>query len=260
MALVQAIDIDVDVVKIKFGVTPRVSTITNDKLTLTLNGNPVASPFKDIIASEHYDSIGRILTLYFNLTLTPQEVYIFKLSGIKDAAGRSYPDFTYQFQVGEQATPNTDVQVIIDDTSPEFEPPVVAPVVVEDHSIKKHVFLDSSIIDGANSGFYVVKTEPANGDVFVEDSFERGRITIQFSQRPNPQFLNSQFIKVQRKKLGSVSRWEQVPIRISMDSYYPTIYVYIPSQDATPVYNTAGTTYFEDGYKYRVKVSKEVGV
>ena len=38
------------------------------------------------------------------------------------------------------------------------------------------------------------------------------------------------------------------------------LYVDFPSMDATPSYFAAGATYFENDYKYRIIVSKDIGI
>ena len=56
------------------------------------------------------------------------------------------------------------------------------------------------------------------------------------------------------------ARWEKVETQISLHSTNPDVFIDFPSNDATPVYNTDGKTYFEKGYKYRIIVSKEIGI
>ena len=48
--------------------------------------------------------------------------------------------------------------------------------------------------------------------------------------------------------------------QISINSHKAEVNVDFPSNDSTPVYYTAGKTYFEKGYKYRIIVSEDVGV
>jgi hypothetical protein len=46
-----------------------------------------------------------------------------------------------------------------------------------------------------------------------------------------------------------------------MHSWKPEVYVDFPSlDDATPSYFTEGKNYFEKGYKYRIKISKDIGI
>ena len=45
-----------------------------------------------------------------------------------------------------------------------------------------------------------------------------------------------------------------------MHSWKPEVYVDFPSLDATPSFNTDGKQYFESNYKYRIIVSKDVGI
>ena len=45
-----------------------------------------------------------------------------------------------------------------------------------------------------------------------------------------------------------------------MHSWKPEVYVDFPSLDSTPSFYIDGKNYFESGYKYRIIVSKEVGI
>ena len=86
-------------------------------------------------------------------------------------------------------------------------------------------------------------------------------MTVEFNARPASNFLNSKYFKAQRKKIQRTpTRWETIEVEISMHSWKPEVYVDFPSTDATPVYNTAGSDYYESGYKYRIIVSKDVGI
>ncbi len=38
------------------------------------------------------------------------------------------------------------------------------------------------------------------------------------------------------------------------------VYVDFPSNDATPVYNDSDGEYYETGYKYRIILSKDIGI
>jgi hypothetical protein len=45
-----------------------------------------------------------------------------------------------------------------------------------------------------------------------------------------------------------------------MHSWKPKVFVDFPSLDATPSYYSSGLNYFETGYKYRIIVSKNIGI
>jgi hypothetical protein len=45
-----------------------------------------------------------------------------------------------------------------------------------------------------------------------------------------------------------------------MHSWKPEVYVDFPSLDSTPSYNAGNKIYFESNYKYRIIVSKDIGI
>jgi hypothetical protein len=47
---------------------------------------------------------------------------------------------------------------------------------------------------------------------------------------------------------------------VSTHSWRAEVYIDFPSLDATPSYFTADKDYFEQGYKYRIKISKDIGI
>ena len=83
-----------------------------------------------------------------------------------------------------------------------------------------------------------------------------------FNERPASNFLSNKYFLCQRKKIQrSPSRWEQVTSDIKMHSWKPEVYVDFPSLDeATPSYFVSGKEYFEKGYKYRIRISKDIGI
>ena len=73
--------------------------------------------------------------------------------------------------------------------------------------------------------------------------------------------MNKNYFKIQRKIIQRTpARWETLEPRVSMHSWKPEVYLDFPSQDATPSFFVSGKEYFESGYKYRIIVSKEIGV
>ena len=104
-------------------------------------------------------------------------------------------------------------------------------------------------------------TNGIDGDFYLDNSYNSGRVTIEFNARPASNFLNAKYFKAQRKKIQRIpSRWESLDANISLHSWKPEVYVDFPSNDATPSYTTSNKEYFETGYKYRIILSKDIGI
>lgn len=236
-----------DHIELTFKVTLKTSSIQNTAFLFTSHdATPVDVNFKPINTVEHYDSISRVLLIYYATEPTPGD-YTLSIEGLKLA--------------NESIVPSEYINLLYPYDAPEsapFEP--VDMVDIQDNSIRREAFISTQTLRVANPYFHVTDTDPESNATYIEDDYKRGRISITFSDRPSPQFLNSQYIKFQKKDITKIGRWETVPINISMDSHFPTIYIYIPSLDATPVYNTEGSDYFEENFKYRIRLSKEIGV
>lgn len=208
----------------------------------------VADPFKPLTLPEDYESISRTITLWFNPaanpSIAPNASYQLQSLGLIDAAGRIIPDASYNFTTGS---------VI----SPEVVPPSPEPISIQDFSVLTDAFVTTT--DGVGSAdFRVLSVEPEES--FVESDANSGRIVIKFSATPGSDYVTGQYFKAQRKPISrGMSRWQNIPVEVSFDTDVPWVYVDFPSLDATPVFNQAGSEYFEPGYKYRVKISKDVG-
>lgn len=254
--LLESIRVYRSYIELQFKKTLKVSTLDESAFSLAKvdDATPVAvsNPFKPTVIEDHYNSISRTFTLFFNQTMTVGQ-YAITIQGIKTATGEDAVEyengqpksylFSYEYEplLPEDSTPSDD--------------PIIF---VEDKSIQKQAFL-SSRTAAVNPGFHIVKTDPPEDSLFVEEDFEQGRITIEFSQRPSPAYVSDEYIRVQKKRLGIVGRrWEKVAAQISLDPESPEVYIYLPSNDATPVFDTADKIYFEDGYKYRVRLSREI--
>ena len=86
-------------------------------------------------------------------------------------------------------------------------------------------------------------------------------LAVEFNARPASNFLNTKYFKAQKKKIQRTpSRWENVGAKVSMHSWKPEVYIDFPSPDATPVFNVDGKEYYTTGYKYRVILSKDIGI
>lgn len=237
---------------VKFLKTITVSSLAAASIQLFTNDTtPVLIPnaFTPLSIPDDYNTIARILELHFNISLSPSTGYTVIVSGLQDAAGNNLVPFTYSFITN----PNT---VITSPVSAE-------PIEIEDHSIKSATFTSFETITEANPEFYIYDTDPDAQNVLLDNAYNNGRVTIRFSRNPSGEYLNSRYFKVQQKTIarGAANRWQDVAgVLISLDSQKRAVYIDFPSQDATPVYNHLGSVYFLDGYKYRIKVSKDVGV
>lgn len=225
-----------------------VSLVQATYTVLTNAATPVNGAFDAINLVNDYDSISRTLTLYYASSIQSNTTYTLKIDGLVDAAGFAQPTMTYTF---------------VTNTTPAINGPIPAePIYVEDHSIRRDAFTSVQTITEANPNFYISATDPDLETPILDSGYNNGRIVIKFSSSPSANYLTSQYFKVQNKILQrGLSRWNLVDgIIISMDSQNPWVYLDIPSQDATPVYNTLGSIYFLDGYKYRIKISKDVAL
>lgn len=247
----------------QFSTTPKVSSLSADKFhlwTTAATPSEIVAPWVPINLSRDYNSISRILRLYFAVAL-PTGSYEVRGVGLLNAAGQPLPTTGYLYGTFSFASAATPIVAL---------PPAPPPVYVEDKSIRGDVFASSEAIYEPNPNFYIVSTDPDQDEPIVEPNYANGRVTFKFSAYPNSTFLTSTFFKVQRKKLGrEFNRWETVPVNRSLDASYPYVYIDFPSADATPVYYSAdatpaydpvGKTYFESGYKYRIRISRNVGI
>ncbi len=246
--------VNIDRVKIKFGRTIKIASITNDKFIVqTSAATPVAvtNPFKTINTLADYNTISRTLTLYWNKTLVSGQEYYIRLAGLLDSANEVVPEEYIVFTKQDAATPSGVSSVTV---------PTVEEIYIEDKSVLDEAYTSYQII-AKNPEFYIKDVDPDNGDFYIDNSYNNGRVTISFNARPATNFLTVQYFKVQRKKIQRTpSRWETVSARIQMHSWRPEVYVDFPSNDATPVYYVEDKTYFETGYKYRITVSKDIGI
>ena len=245
-----AVTLEEDGLSVKFYQSLKASAVSNANFKIFTNtATPVevAGALRTIDMTEDYNSISRVVRLYFAAPLTAGTNYFLRVSGLITTSGASVPAIDYAFTTTGEA--------------PEFSElvPPPEPVFVEDHSIIE-VFDADDIVEGngANIGFYIEGQDPE--DPFVEPESNSGRVTIKFSARPAGNYVTPAYFKAQRKLISrAMNRWENVTTQVSLDGDRPWVYVSFPSLDATPVYGTAGREYFADGYKYRIKISKDVG-
>ncbi len=252
--LIEYATVGPDVVIIKFSRTVKISSILNSNIVVqTTDATPsvVSSPFREINTINDYNQISRILRLYWNKILQSNKQYDIRLVGFVDAANQVIDEEKIRFTTQDSATPSS----IADP-----QPPIIEEILVEDKSILAEPYVTYQIV-AKNPEFYISSVDPSNGEFYIDPSYNNGRVIITFNERPASNFLYSNYFKAQRKRIQRTpSRWENVETNISMHSWKPEVYLDFPSLDATPAYNADGSDYFETNYKYRIIVSKDVGI
>lgn len=252
--LIEYATVGPDIVAIKFARTVKISSIVNSSIIVeTTDATPIVltDPFKTINTINDYNQISRVLRLYWDVVLPGDKEYYIRLVGFVDAASQPIAEEKIKFSIKESATPTSIATP---------QPPIIEEILVEDKSILAEPYVTYQIV-AKNPEFYISSVDPANGDFYIDPSYNNGRVTITFNERPATNFLYSNYFKPQRKRIQrSPGRWETLPAAVSMHSWKPEVYVDFPSIDATPVYFTSGSQYFETGYKYRIIVSKDIGV
>lgn len=251
---VDEIDVFTEYVKISFGLTPKTSTLVNETFEVwTVSATPtqLTDPFQLIDLTENYNSIAKLLTIYWNSdALTANTSYKIVITGLKDASGQLIEDSQYYFSTGDSV-----------EQEEENLPPEETPVEIEDHSIKQTVFTDITTIVAANPDFYIVSVTPENFDFNLPEDYNNGTIEVEFSVLPNALFLNESYFKVQKRLVQRApSRWETLDTVVSGDSSNNTVYVQLPSTDDEPVYGEPDVTYWQEQYKYRLIITKDVGI
>ncbi len=252
--LIESASVDADVVVIKFGRTVKISSLINPNFTVqTTAATPVAinSPFAAINTISDFNQISRTLRLFWDVQLTSGQEYEIVVSNIKDAVNETIPTEKIKFTKLDDATPSTITS---------YSEPVYEEILIEDKSVRTDAFSTVQIL-AKNPNFYIASVDPTNGDFYLDNSYNNGRVTIEFNARPASNFLNAKYFKAQKKKIQRTpSRWETVDANISLHSWKPEVYIDFPSNEATPVYVTSNKEYFETGYKYRIILSKDIGI
>lgn len=247
--------VGVNTVIIKFGRTIKISSLLNANFIVQTDAatpSVVSSPFKAIQTLTDYNQINRTLTLYWNTILSSNTNYLIRIVNLIDSSGITVPEEQIRFNIGTQgATPSSLASPV---------GTIINEVLIEDKSVKTDIESGYQIL-AKNPNFYIESVSPSTGDFFVLTDENNGRATITFSTRPASNFVTNQYFKVQRKKIQKTpSRWESVSTKVSMHSWRPVVYVDFPSLEATPSYYSDNKEYFESGYKYRITISKEIGI
>lgn len=254
LPLIEYAIVDTNMVVIRFGKTIKISSLKNENFIVQTNDatpTVVAGPFLPINTIADYNQISRTLKLYWDATRQSNKEYLIRLVNFLDAANESIAEEQICFTQEESATPSEFNSYTV---------PIIQELYVEDHSIRTDAYTTVQIL-AKNPRFYIADVNPVNGDFYLNNDYNNGRVIITFSSRPATNFLNNSYFKAQRKKIQRTpSRWENVETRVSMHSWKPEVYLDFPSGDATPAYFTDNKNYYESGYKYRIIVSKDVGV
>lgn len=259
--LIQTAAVGLGTISIKFGRTIKISSITKENIivqTTSATPSTLNKPFKDIDTLADYNQISRTLKLLWNVQLAPSTEYIIRLINFLDAANEPIAEEQIKFTtLGAGATPNSGISTGQFNSVNE---PELKELLIEDKSIRADAFTSYQII-AKNPNFYINSVDPVNGDFYIDNTYGNGRITVFFNEKPASNYLNNRFFKLQKKKIQrQPSRWENIATEVSSHSWKPEVYVDVPSDDSTPAYFVQGKDYFESGYKYRLIVSKDVGI
>lgn len=254
MSIYQWCTTKLEYIEIKFNDTISTSTLVNANFALfnVTTSTAITNPFLPINVARDYYSISRTLRIWFNFSLAADTSYRLTMSGLKTVGlGSVLPTDTYEFETHE-------LPIVVEENLP----PTREPVDVEDYTIKDTDFdLVVSAVEDV-SDFHVVVSNPSlDTSYYLTSSAAEGRIDLQFNQSPAANYVTSDYFKVQRKLVSrSLSRWEPVSALVTADTVNNYIYIYLPSNDTTPVYGEPDKVYWEPGYKYRLKVLSGIGV
>ncbi len=252
--LLEYAQVDLNTVVLKFGRTIKISSLVNQNFTVQTNAatpTVIGGPFQTINTITDYNQISRTLTLYWDQQLAPNTDYIIRVRGFLDAANELIDEEQVLFTKTDDATPSSFSSIRV---------PEIQEILIEDHSIRADAYTSMQII-AKNPNFYIKSVDPQNGDFYLDNDYNNGRVAILFNARPASNFLNKNYFKIQRKRIQRTpTRWQNLEPEISTHSWKPEVYVDFPSTDATPSYFTAGAIYFENDYKYRIIVSKDIGI
>lgn len=259
--ILQGMQVTSAFLEIKFKLTPKTSTLTNESFSLysyvgtpaepvenmeyadLVNHTEVPEAFESIILHQHYNSVARSLTLFFKEDLTLDSGwYILGIDGVDQASGTAFdPEaIIFSYNQGTVSDPPAGT------TPTEFT--------IIDKSIKKQAFLSTQFTGGFDPGdaFRIVESTPAPFEIFVAEDHNNGVIEVEFSETPAASLITLQNFKVQQKDMTRVGRWMTLEgTLVELDAAQPIVRVQLPEFEEN--------VYFRQGYKYRLIVSKNVG-
>ncbi len=236
---------------LKFKDTIQLASIVPDAFSVATDAATpvvVSDPFNDFTIANNYNTVSRSLKLYWNDgALDPNTDYVLTISGLKDAAGRNLDTSTLNF--------TTEASVDPDDG--EIEPPAAVEIIIDDYSIITDIDFSETEVLGDDDALDIVSSVPVDGAFLVDNDANNGRVSITFTETPSLEKVSTRYFKGFRKKIQRAPiKWESLAVVVSADSSGPIVNVDFPSLDDDPVYYTSGSDYFEDGYKYKIMVSK----
>jgi hypothetical protein len=263
MSIYRSYKVQTDYVEIKFVESIQVSTLVNANFlvynTTTATPALLASPFQTINVVRDYDSISRILLLWWtsSTTLSDNSDYEIRISGLKNVIGSTIDDEIILFST---ETITTDPIEDLD------EPPTRLPIDVEDYSIKEVSF--ATTLTASSSSTFTVESVTPNleNSFYLDPSFNEGKIEVYFNQSPAANFVSSEYFKVQRKLITrGINTWSNVTALVTSNPDDKLIVIYLPSipattdVDQTVYYGEPDLVYWEEGYKYRLRISESIG-
>lgn len=243
---------------VKFEANVKTSSLINSNISLeTIEATPITilDPFKVIHVVDDYTSVTKTLLLNWKPDiLVPDKDYRIKFTNFRTVTNQIVPDDFILFDTTDSVIP-----------LPQDIPPVPPPIEIIDYSIVPDIITTAFELDDDDAGnniiFKLVDSDPINFDAFLPEDYNNGVVILRFTLSPNINFLTSDYILVQKKQIQRrQSRWTTVPVQISLDPDKPWVYIAFPSTDATPLYDTASVVYFEKNFKYRIRLSSEIGV
>lgn len=258
MSIYRSYKVRTDYVEIKFVQSIQTSTLVNANFVVydTTTATPaiVTSPFQTISLIRDYDSISRTILLWWTSSdvLSDNSTYEIRISDLKNVIGETLADDIISFSTG---VISTESEADLD------EPPTRLPVEVEDYSVKEVSFATTLATTSADS-FQVVSVTPGLENAFYLDpSFNEGKIEVYFNEAPAANFVSTEYFKVQKKLITrGINTWTTVNTLVTSSPEDKLIVIYLPSNDATPVYGEPDLVYWEEGYKYRLRISASVGI
>lgn len=248
-------------IKIKFGVTVKVSTIVNGNFLLNKTSatpSTISNPFKTISLGRDYNSISRILYLYFSDgVLQSNSPYTFTTSGLTDVLDNEYINAGFSFATE-----------VIDPGASETSDLVFPEPVIVDYAISDNIFDIPVGNQSSSTVLSLVSQYPEDNSYYLFENENNGRISLTFNMNVSNTYISSPYIKVQKREIKKApTRWVDVNARISFGSSHSVVNVDLPSIDhyplaATPstssAYNTPSYSYFAENYKYRILISKSL--
>lgn len=264
---------------LQFQSTPNTATLINDNFQLypalvdddnRATTTAVTDPFEPIDLQQHYNSISRILYLFFQPDTLVNDQFYTLYATTRTVTGQDRQTSIY-FAFGAPGAYDqvrfADVHILpaIEELPADddyINPPDVP--TIEDHSLRLDVFdqlVQLQRSSGTSDELYVEDSDPEQYTIFVEPDHQNGRITIDLNMRPSYLFLTNQYFRVQKKPFEAhgTTRWQTLDTILVRDFDGSVVHIYLPSTDDAPVYGEPDATYFESGHKYRIKVSGEIG-